>query len=192
MKYLRFLPAVFFIILGLAGCYLLSLAFAPFMSGTDIFLAPAKNEVSQRLNQPAGDSNMLYIERLGLKLPIVEGVDSSILLKGVWHRRPENGNPERGGNFVLSAHRFNMGLTPAGTVKQSPFYHLDKLAANDRIAVDYNGERYYYKVERKYTVPADATSIEGPSNEAKMTLYSCTLRGSADGREVVEALPVAE
>lgn len=102
---------------------------------------------------------------------IVEGDAEAVLEKGAWHRRPENGNPEKGGNFVLSAHRFQMGFTPGQTNTKSPFYHIDKLKEGDEIHVDYNYKRYAYVITRKYQVDRYAISIEDPSKETKMTLF---------------------
>lgn len=67
----------------------------------------------------------------------------------------------------------------------------DKLKEGDEIHVDYNKKRYTYTITRKYQVDRYAISIEDPSMEAKMTLYSCDLRGEQAGREVIEARPVS-
>lgn len=147
--------------------------------------------IEQKLQEtPEVRENKLYIPTIGVDVAIVEGDNETVLEKGAWHRRPENGNPEKGGNFVLSAHRFQMGLTPQQTNTKSPFYHIDKLAEGDTILVDYNNKRYTYKITRKYQVDRYALSIEAPSVDAKMTLYSCDLRGEQAGREVIEAKPV--
>jgi len=105
-------------------------------------------------------------------------------------RVPENGDPLSGGNFVLAAHRFHLGYTPQQTRAQSPFYHIDALDNGDQVYVDYNGVRYAYEVTKRYSVAETDVQIEAPSREAKLTLYSCDLRGPAAGREVVEAKPV--
>lgn len=144
--------------------------------------------MAQKLQeQPKPKENRLYIPAIGVDVAIVEGTTEAVLEKGAWHRQPQNGNPEKGGNFVLSAHRFQMGITPDQTNAKSPFYHIDKIKVNDEIHVDYNGRRYAYKVTRKYQVDRYAISIESPSQEAKMTLYSCDLRGEQVGRDVIEA-----
>lgn len=159
-----------------------------------VIFAPVYYEVSQPTvmehklkEEPKVKDNRLYIPTIGVDVAIVEGENESVLEKGAWHRRPENGNPETGGNFVLSAHRFQMGITPQQTNERSPFYHIDKLKENDEIHVDYNGKRFTYKIARKYQVDRYALAIENPSDEPKMTLYSCDLRGEQAGREVVEA-----
>lgn len=134
--------------------------------------------------------NRLYIPKISVDVPFNTG-SYAVLEKGAWHRRPENGDPEKGGNFVLSAHRFEMGWTPQQTRARSPFYHIDRLEPGDKIFVDYNKKRYAYEVTKKYKVDRYAVHIEGPSEEPKMTLYSCDRRGEPYGREVIEAKPLS-
>jgi sortase A len=132
------------------------------------------------------DRNRIQISKMNLEVPFFEGGADS-LDKGAWHRYPERGNPKDGGNFILSAHRFTIGLTPAETKLRSPFYKLDDLKAGDDVRIFYNHTWYDYQVTRLYDVKPDAVEIEAPSEDAKLTLYSCSLAGSADGRHVVEA-----
>mgnify|MGYP001689892069 FL=1 len=103
---------------------------------------------------------------------------------GAWWRKPENGNPKDGGNFVLSAHRFIMGLTPQQTLRKSPFYNIDKLTVGDEIVIDYNGARYIYAISEKRSVKPEAIEIEQRTDQPQLTLYSCTLGGANDGRDV--------
>ena len=92
-----------------------------------------------------------------------------------------------GGNFILSAHRFKIGLTPSQTKYNSPFYNIDLVVVGDPIRIFYDGRWYDYEVTKKFAVKPNDTYIEAPSSEAKLTLYSCTLAGSNDGRDVIEA-----
>jgi len=110
-----------------------------------------------------------------------------VLEEGAWHRLPENGNPVDGGNFVLAAHRLEIGWTPGQTKKMSPFYNIDKLNVGDEIVVFYNKNRYSYTIDKIYEVEPSATYIENRTSRPKMTLYTCTLKGAADGRVVIEA-----
>lgn len=120
----------------------------------------------------------------------VTGPTAATLELGAWHRNPENGNPKNGGNFVLSAHRFNLGMLPSQTRAKSPFYHIDLLKPGDQMYVDFEGIRYAYSVTKSYKVDRTAVEIEQRSSDSKMTLYSCDLRGEKAGREVVEAKPI--
>lgn len=165
------------------GVYILLNAMAPiYIPSSSVQASVEKAEASKE--------NRLHIPAIGVDVAIVEGDNESVLDKGAWHRQPQNGNPEKGGNFVLSAHRFQLGLTPQQTSAKSPFYHIEKLQSGDKINVDYNGKRYTYEVVKKYKVDRFAVGIEGPSADAKMTLYSCDIRGEQAGREVVEAKPI--
>lgn len=176
----------------LGGIYLLLVALAP-----QVALPFVEEEAPDRVaymvkqSQPGDHGDRLYIPRINVDVPIATG-SALVLEKGAWHRSPENGNPEKGGNFVLSAHRFSMGLTPQQTRAKSPFYHIESLKKGDQLFVDYDGKRYAYTVNRRFDVPRSAVEIEGPSREPKLTLYSCDLRGEQAGRIVLEASPQGE
>ncbi|MFZ1812025.1 MAG: sortase [Candidatus Saccharimonadales bacterium] len=140
--------------------------------------------------QPDLSQDRLYVPKIGVDVAIVTGVDDKTLEGGAWHRVPENGDPMSGGNFVLAAHRFNLGLTPQQTRARSPFYHIDDLNQGDEIYVDFHGVRYAYSVTKRYKVSETEVAIESATKDARLTMYSCDLRGSKAGREVVEAKPV--
>jgi LPXTG-site transpeptidase (sortase) family protein len=73
---------------------------------------------------------------------------------------------------------------------KSPFYNIGKLQVGDHIFVDFKGKRYEYAISEKYAVKPDGVEVESPTKDPQLTLYSCTLRGSSDGRDVLEAKPV--
>ena len=134
--------------------------------------------------------NKLYIEKIGVTLDIIEAESAQALEHGAWHRRPQQGNPVIGGNFILTGHRFGFGLTPGEIAKHSSFYHLDKLQAGDIISIYWDQRLYEYEVESSQTVHPNAIWIEDQSEEHILTLYTCTLKGEFDGRMVVKARPV--
>jgi sortase A len=164
-----------------AGFYLLFLTKAP-----EISPPSPQSEWNVPIETVKITQDRLYLPRLKLNLTYKAG-DQSVLRDNVWHRFPERGDPEKGGNFILAGHRFEIGFTPGETKRKSPFYHLNKAEKGDFIYADFNGKRYKYEVTRKYTVKPNQTEIEAPSAEAKMTLYTCTFKGQADGREVLDA-----
>jgi sortase A len=164
-----------------AGAYLLFLTKAPEISSPS-----SQSEWNVPVETAKITEDRLYLPRLKLNLTYKAG-DQTVLRDNIWHRFPERGDPEKGGNFILAGHRFEIGFTPGETRRKSPFYHLNKVEEGDFIYADFNGKRYKYEVTRKYTVKPNQTEIEEPSEEAKMTLYTCTLKGEADGREVLEA-----
>lgn len=135
--------------------------------------------------------NQLVIPKLGLTIPYLTG-SAKVLNENAWHRFPERGDPAKGGNFILSGHRFKLGLTPGATQRKSPFYHINKLESGDKIFVDFEGKRYEYEVVKRFSVKPFQTEIEAPSEQPKLTIYTCTLRGEADGREVIEAKPLVQ
>jgi sortase A len=165
-----------------AGAYLLLVVFAPSYS--------APSTPSEEWNEPVPrtvlQQDRLYIPRLSLNVLYKSG-DQRVLRDALWHRYPERGTPEQGGNFILAGHRFEIGFTPGQTKQRSPLYHIGKIEVGDYIYADFKGKRYQYEVTRKYRVQPNQTEIEQGSETAKMTLYTCTLKGEADGREVLEA-----
>lgn len=173
----------------LAGLYLLLLINSPAIN-------PPIPKPQSQWNEPVPQEEAklteqrVYIPRLSLNLEYDN--NQKILNSGLWHRFSERGNPEQGGNFIVAGHRFEIGLTPGETRRKSPLYHINKIEVGDYIYADFNGQRYQYEVTKKYTVKPDQTEIEALSNEAKMTLYTCTFKGEADGREVLEAKLIAK
>ena len=177
-------------IMILAGLYTLAVALTPAIIAPTI--NPTSNKTVKQLQSKAAiTENRLYIPKIDVNLPYATGSET-VMEKGAWWRQPDNGNPADGGNFVLSAHRFIMGLTPQQTLRKSPFYNIDKLRTGDELVVDYDGKRYTYEISKIFSVTPDAIEIENRTNEPQLTLYSCTLGGSADGREVIVAKPISQ
>lgn len=176
-------------VLGMAGgIYLLMLVLTPNVP----ILYPVQPIDVKALAAPS--VNKVYIPKVGVDVELVTGGPEA-LEKGAWHRFPERGDPEAGGNFIISAHRFSLGATPGQTRKKSPFYHVDKVAIGDQIIVDFNGKRYGYEITDKESVKPNQVEIEAPiadNEEPRLTLYTCTLKGESDGREVFFAKLLGE
>ncbi len=185
IKMIKFVIAA---LLLATGVYLLLLAFSPALNS--YLTNPDNNQTTKLLasKESIPDEPRLYIPSIDINVPYSTG-DALVMEHGAWWRNPDNGNPKDGGNFVLSAHRFIMGLTPEQTLRKSPFYNIDKLKIGDEIIVDYQGERYAYAIDKIFAVKPDAIEIERKTDEPQLTLYSCTLGGAADGREVIIAKP---
>ena len=174
-------------IMILAGLYTLAVALTPAIIAPTI--NPTSNKTVKQLQSKAAiTENRLYIPKIDVNLPYATGSET-VMEKGAWWRQPDNGNPADGGNFVLSAHRFIMGLTPQQTLRKSPFYNIDKLEIGDKISIDYSGKRYEYTISKIFAVAPDAVEIEQRTDQPQLTLYSCTLGGASDGREVIIATP---
>lgn len=172
------------------GAYVLFNSLAPAMP----LYAAAPDETVKKLtaSKPALNENRLYIPKINVDIATVpiEDNEAPALEKGAAHRSPESGNPKDGGNYVLAAHRFQLGFTPQQTRVKSPFYHIDKLSAGDEVYVDYDGVRYAYKVTVHKFVDPNAVEIENKTEQNTLTLYSHELSGPEAAREVVIAEPV--
>ncbi len=174
----------------LVGTYMLVNSLSPALP----IYASAPDETVKKLTatKPSLKANRLYIPKINVDVATVpiEGNEKLALEKGAIHRSPNSGNPKEGGNYVLAAHRFQLGYTPQQTRQKSPFYHIDKLYVGDDVYVDYGGVRYAYKVTERKLVKPTAVEVEAKTDESQLTLYSCELAGPAAGREVVIAEPV--
>lgn len=171
------------------GIYTLATSFSPWFQAQ--LIDPVNNTTTKRLADTPEEKiteNRLYIPKIDINLPYNTG-GAETMENGAWWRKPENGNPADGGNFVLSAHRFIMGLTPEQTLRKSPFYNVDRLQNGDEIIVDYNGKRYFYTISDIFEVKPEDVHIENRTDKPRLTLYSCTLGGAQDGRNVFIATP---
>lgn len=169
-----------------AGAYIMVLAATPAIIP---YFKPLQIK-PEDISSPQIGVNRIIIPKIGVDIPY--GLGEVSLDTGAQWRYPERGSPEIGGNFIIAAHRFNLASTPGQTLVKSPFYHIDKLATGDQIIIDYEGKRYGYTVSKIYNVKPTQTEIEAPSENAKLTLYTCSLGGSSDGRVVIEASPLGE
>ncbi|MBT2479413.1 class E sortase [Streptomyces sp. ISL-94] len=81
---------------------------------------------------------VLRIPRLGLVVPVAQGVDKrSVLDKGYAGQYPGTARPGERGNFALAGHRNTHG---------EPFRYINRLREGDRLIVDVKGRRYTYVV----------------------------------------------
>ena len=94
---------------------------------------------------------VLSIPRLGLRVPVAEGVSKqNVLNKGyVGHYRGTQ-QPGQAGNFALAGHRNTHG---------EPFRYLNRLRAKDVVEVETAGATYTYVVEK--TLPQTSARDSG-------------------------------
>lgn len=160
------------------------------------FQSSAKDEDSNRPALPAGntditaegnnppavitDAQTLRIEKIGVYGEILEG-DETTLDVGIWHL-PRTSTPDQGGNTVISAHRWKY-LPP----DPRTFYDLDKVTLGDMIEIVWDGVVYTYEVTDSFIVTPDRVDILAPTDEAVLTLFTCTPLYSTDKRLVVRA-----
>lgn len=150
-------------------------------------------EVKQRISKPvqvnpADENSIKNIDRtknhlvlpsMQLDEPFYEGNSPSTVHKGIWHR-PNTNTPDKGGNTVLVGHRFTYDGAAV-------FYNLDKLTVGDDAYLVHAKKIYHYKIITSAIVPPTATEVEAPSNETKLTLYTCTPLVTAKNRLVYTA-----
>ncbi|WP_327132239.1 class E sortase [Streptomyces sp. NBC_01343] len=142
---------------------------------------------------PASESayGVLRIPRLGVVVPIAQGVDKrAVLDKGYAGHYQGTAQPGAQGNFALAGHRNTHG---------EPFRYINRLRAGDELIVDVRGQRYTYLVgktlgetgERDTGViaPVPRSTVhpeygyDGPG--AYITLTTCTPEYTSKYRLVV-------
>jgi sortase A len=146
----------------------------PFVPGVLFWLVRGHSATSQRLSQdirsgsqPSAQENRLVVPSMQLDQVINEGKDLGAARSGPW-RLPYTSTPDRGGNTVIIGHRFTY-TNPRGV-----FYHLDKVHVGDEIGVYWRAKKYLYKVTQASVVPPTTVSVEAPTKNAQLTLYTCT------------------
>lgn len=134
--------------------------------------------------------NTLVIPTIGVDVKIIEGSGDWALNDGSWHR-PGTGDPVNGGNFVLTGHRFGFSWMPTDIKKKSTFYNLDKVEVGDVIIVYWDQKEYDYEVEKIFSAAPDEVSIENPTTEPQLLVYTCSLLGRNSDRLVLLAKPIS-
>lgn len=118
-----------------------------------------------------------------LALPITRGVDKATLNTGMAGAYPWSG-PGLNGVFALAAHRVGSG---------GPFRHLDQVNVGDRLSVEANDKTFTYRVTSNMIVEPNATSVlNGPKDESRIVLITCTPLNSFKQRIVVTAQLIPE
>ncbi len=118
--------------------------------------------------KPTPDDNRIVIPTISIDGEIHEGDSPAVLKEGIW-RRPNTSTPDKGGNTVIISHRRMYTFNP------DVFYSLPKLEKDDKFIVFWEGKEYDYQVFETKTVDPSETEIEENTNEAIVTLYTCTL-----------------
>ncbi|MFF4432155.1 class E sortase [Streptomyces sp. NPDC001513] len=148
---------------------------------------PAAGPAAQRDRAYA----VLRIPRLGLVVPVVQGIDKrAVLDKGYVGQYPGTAGPGEGGNFALAGHRNTHG---------EPFRYINRLRAGDELIVDIRGRRFTYVVGKILSetterdtgviapVPRSVVKPDQGYGEpgAYITLTTCTPEYSSKYRLVV-------
>ena len=130
---------------------------------------------------PSSGPNRLIMPSALFDQQVYDG-NVTALRSGVWHR-PASSSPDKGGNTVFAAHRVTYS-NPRGA-----FYNLDKLHVGDNLGVVWDNHLYRYKVIETKVVGPNEVSIEAPTAQPRLTLYTCTPLALPKDRLIVVAAP---
>lgn len=124
--------------------------------------------------------NRLIIPSMGLDQPINEGRTARTLSKGLW-LRPNGSTPDKGSNTIIVGHRFTYS-NPRGIL-----YSLNVVRSHDHIGVWWKNKHYVYDVSQIKEVGPNEVSVESATNDAQLTIYTCTPLWMPKNRLVVVA-----
>ncbi|NGO15098.1 class E sortase [Streptomyces sp. HC44] len=134
---------------------------------------------------------ILTIPRLGLRVPVAEGISKpNVLNKGYVGHYSDTAQPGQAGNFALAGHRNTHG---------EPFRYINRLRKGDQLEVETRSATYAYVVDRTLprTLPRDGGVIRPVPRSSVhrqygytdpgyyLTLTTCTPEYSSKYRLVV-------
>ncbi|GAB3674581.1 class E sortase [Angustibacter aerolatus] len=135
---------------------------------------------------PLGDAfALIRVPRFGKDYvrPIIQGVELSVLDRGVGHY-PDSADPGQVGNFAVAGHRVTYA---------KPFNQIAELRDGDAVVVETARTWYVYKVYGHRVVTPDRVDVVAPvpehpgrkPTERIMTMTACHPKYSAQERYVV-------
>jgi sortase A len=133
---------------------------------------------SARLPAEGTRLGMMFIPRLKMRSPIVEGVTDPMFDIGMGHW-PGTAMPGERGNAVYGGHR---------TAGPAPLYYVERLQVGDPIIILKGLKKVEYRVISKRIVKPTALWITHQSSGSMLTLFSCHPRHSTKQRYVIQAL----
>ncbi len=120
---------------------------------------------------------VIIIDKIDLKAPLVEGTDNKSIRYALGHFK-DTAMPGQTGNFAVAGHRsYTFG---------EYFNRLDELAAGDTVQVMYNGGVYSYIVDENYVVEPEQLEVLDSTDNATITLVTCTPKWTATHRLIVK------
>lgn len=149
---------------------------------TPSYIPPTPSEAPPQ--SPPVDTNRLVIPSIGLNDEILQGSSVATVDRGLW-LRPRSEQPGSGGNSVIVGHRYSYNASVA-----HPFYSLDDVSVGEPMYVVWSGTLHTFVVREKKVVPPNDLTVEAPSQEARLTLYTCTPLWTSKNRLVIVASPV--
>ncbi len=142
---------------------------------------PIEPPLDEYAAEPAIVLGTIEIPRLGLSVPLNQGITLTTIDRGPSHW-PGTALPGQVGNVVVAGHR---------VTKTRPFRDIDTLVPGDEIVFTVGGVRSVYSVNGNEVVTPDAMRIVDPTATPTVTLFACHPPGSARYRYVVTADLVA-
>ncbi|MBT2659678.1 class D sortase [Bacillus sp. ISL-45] len=127
----------------------------------------------------AGMVGVIEIDKIGVKIPILNGASDANLEKGagLLEGTPAPGMP---GNSAIAAHR--------NRSYGSMFNRLDEIGVGDTVTVKDQNNTYQYEVYETLVVEPHETSVlNGSQDEKVLTLITCTPIDTATHRLIVKA-----
>ncbi|MCK4539610.1 sortase [Candidatus Parcubacteria bacterium] len=132
------------------------------------------------LSEYSISSNRVVIKKIGVNAPIVESSSFEYgLSQGAWHI-PETSSPDKGGNTVITGHRFKY-LPPNNLT----FYLFHKLEIGDIVSIIWKEKDYFYRIKEIKIVPNTELSILNPTKNPTLTMFTCHPIYSTEKRLVV-------
>ncbi len=134
--------------------------------------------------RPGDRLGTIVIPRLGVRLPLGEGVARRQLDRGPGHY-PWTWLPGSGETVAIAGHR---------TTRGAPFRHLPRLARGDAIyivlAPRFGGRSFRYRVTGETVLaPDEGLTLVRDKGYERLVLTTCHPPGSSAGRYAVFALP---
>ncbi|MEP7103381.1 MAG: sortase [Candidatus Dojkabacteria bacterium] len=190
-KILRRLNIIISITIGVLALYILLIPALPgiiFAINTNQYygFAYKSQKTLEILREKANElpeipkENTLVIPQIYVNAKINEGTQESTLNLGMW-RRPNTSTPDKGGNTVITSHRF------LHTIGPNTFFNLDRLEINNIVLVYWQGKEYVYKVYEISNVLPQQVDIEFNTKDPILTLYTCEPLWTSEKRLVVKA-----
>ncbi len=139
-------------------------------------------EIKNRLPQNKYDvsPNRVIITKIGVNAPIVEATNADYgLSQGAW-RIPESSTPDKGGNTVITGHRFKY-LPPHNMT----FYLFHKIEVGDIVSTVWKKKDYFYRVKEVKVIEPTDLSILKPTVKPTLTMFTCDPIYSTDKRLVI-------
>ena len=131
-------------------------------------------------NEFAVSPNRVIIPKIGVNAPIVVTENSEYgLSQGAW-LVPNTSTPDKGGNTVITGHRFKY-LPPHNLT----FYLFHKLEKGDLVSIVWKERDYLYRIKETRIVEPTEVSIMDPTKEPTLTMFTCHPIYSTEKRLVV-------